>query len=322
MVVPVTIPPAQVPKIVSAGVALTPYEYSDQYSKTTQRQRVLWIEFDEPVENPADDYFAFVKAYAPDPILIPGQAPVADPKENIPYIAPEFIRVITEGQSDDQAGLNAWQRLIPCSEASPKHFMVPLPPGLHSGANELFGFFVYDLCVGHSRVWSTAQGRFGRSIKLTGVQHPAPLLTCTVNRTEDNVIMTAPFAMPVYNGRNLVNGQPQTELWGVLYTQVMQADGLEFRNILLREKRMTPGREDFNARQNTDELYAMCQWTQDEIVAMLYALGLPGDSPLSVLAIEMYKNFEPVSRPLSSDLGRMRIYRTSPLQQVPVICCC
>ena len=323
MTVPVAVAPAQVPKVVSAGIALSPFEHSEDYSATTNRKRVLWIEFSEPLHNPDDDYFAFVKAYAPDPILIPGQIPVADPKENIPFLPQERIRVITESSSDDRAGLNAWQRLIPCMEISPKHFMVPLPPGLHADSNELFGFFVYEFCVGHARVWSTAQGRFGRPLRLTGVQHPAPLLTCTASRTEEAVIATAPYAIPVYDGQKLVTNQPGTEMWGVLYTQVLQADGAAFRNILLGEKRMFRRREDFNTQQqNAIDMYGVCSWPQDEVLLLLQALGLPKDSPLSVLAIEMFKNYEPVTQPLSQDLGKMRIYRTSRLEPVPFMCCC
>src|SRR5437660_10006260 len=53
-----------------------------------------------------------------------------------------LIRVITEGQPDDKAGLNAWQRLIPAKPnpdgSGVKHFQVPLPPGLNAISDELF----------------------------------------------------------------------------------------------------------------------------------------------------------------------------------------
>ena len=328
MKVPVAVTPPQVPKVVSAGIALSPFVHSDDYSETTNRNKVLWIEFSEPVQNPDDDYFAFVKAYAPDPILVTGYIPVPDPKENIPFIPPELIRVITAGQSDDKAGINAWQRLIPCNEISPRHFIMPLPPGLHADSSELFGFFVYEFCVGHARVWSTAQGRFGRSIRLTGVQHPAPTLTCTVDRNDNAIIMTAPYATPIYNGQSLLTGEPQTEIWGVIYAQVMQADGTTFRNILLSEKRMLPVRGDkqfgltFSKQKQTLNLYGGCGWSQTESVRALENLGLPPESPLSILAIELFKNQEPVAQPVGQDLGKMRIYRTSRLVPVPEICCC
>lgn len=328
MIVPVAVPPAQVPKVVSAGIALSPFSHTDTYSETTNRNKVLWIEFAEAVNNPDDDYFAFVKAYAPDPILVTGYIPVPDPKENIPFVPAELIRVITTGQSDDKAGINAWQRLIPCKEISPLHFIMPLPPGLYADASELFGFFVYEFCVGHARVWSTAQGRFGRPIRLTGVQHPAPQLTCTVDRNDTAIVMTAPYAAPVYNGQSLLRGEPQTEIWGVIYTQVIQADGATFRNILLSEKRMVSMRTDqqyglaYIKQAPTLDLYGGCGWSQIEITQALENMGLPPESPLSILAIELFKNHEPVAQPIGQDLGKMRIYRTSRLVPVPEICCC
>jgi hypothetical protein len=321
MTVPVTIPPSQIPKIVSAGIALSPYAKSDNYSTTGERKKVLWIEFEEPVQNPDDDYFAFVKAYSPDPILIPGKTPVADPKENIPFLPAELIRVIVNGQSDDRAGWNARQVMVPCTEISPRHFIVPLPPGLSPGSKELFGFFTYEFCLGHSRVWSTAQGRYGRPLRVTGVQHPSPSLSCTTNRTDAGVTMNAEFAIPVLNGQNLLGNYPQTELWGILYTQVAQADGAAFRNILLNRRQMYPLRKDnYYFRAGSVNLNATCAWSDDEIKTALLVMGLHSNAPLSVLAVEMFKNFEVVGDPLGSDLGKMRIYRTSRLVPVPQIC--
>jgi hypothetical protein len=202
--------------------------------------------------------------------------------------------------------------------------MVPLPPGLDQSSKELFGFFTYELCVGHSRVWSTAQGRFGRPVRITGVQHPTPALTCTISRNSSSVIMSAPYANPVYQGTSLLGNNPQTEIWGALYTQVMQADGVSWRNILLGQKRMYAGKQDTLAykRTVTEDLYGICAWSNDEISAILEAMGLPDDSPLSVLAIELFRNFVPVADPIGVCLGKERIYRTSRLEPVPAICCC
>ena len=55
---PITTPPAQVPKIASAGIALSPYKRNDKYSATDPRRRFLWIELAEPVKDPQDTYFA------------------------------------------------------------------------------------------------------------------------------------------------------------------------------------------------------------------------------------------------------------------------
>jgi hypothetical protein len=285
------------------------------------------VEFEEPVANPEDDYFVFVKAYAPDSLLLQNKEPVDDPKENIPYLPEEWMRVITEGQPDDKAGLNAWQRLIPAKadpEGSPvRHFMIPLPPGLNASSDELFGFFVCEFCVGHSRVWSTAQARFGRPIRVTGIQHPAPQLTCLVERRTDSITLTAPYANPIYNGVSLMPFTPQTEIWGVLYVQVMQADGQAFRNILLSQKRMTPPKRSTDKTPDGSlKKYGLCGWSQAEVKLMLLNLGLPEESPLSAMAIELMPNFERSATPLSTELGSTRIYRTSPLEPVMEICCC
>src|SRR5262249_23606016 len=57
---PVTTIPSQVPKVSAAGIALSPYQQNDQYSETTARQRYLWFEFEEPIQDPNDNYFARV----------------------------------------------------------------------------------------------------------------------------------------------------------------------------------------------------------------------------------------------------------------------
>jgi hypothetical protein len=327
MTVPVAFAPAQVPEIKAAGIALSGYIKDETYSNVKPRRKVLWVEFADPVADPNDDYFVFVKAYAPDPLLLAGDESVSDPKEEIPYLPPELMRVITEGQPDDKAGLNAWQRLTPAKPnsggAPVRHFQVPLPPGLNSESDELFGFFVCEFCVGHSRVWSTAQARFGRAIRITGVQHPAPQLTCTVERDMDGITLSAPYANPVYGGVSLLPGTPLTEIWGVLYVQVLQADSGAFRNILLGRKRLVPVQKREKARLGRGVLrYGVCGWSEAEIRALLATLALPEDSPLSALAIELLPNYQRSSDPLGSDLGSTRIYRTSPLQPAGKICCC
>ena len=50
---------------------------------------------------------------------------------------------------------------------------------------ELFGFFVYEVRLGHKAGrWCTAQGRFGPPLRVAGVQHPAPPLTCQAARSK------------------------------------------------------------------------------------------------------------------------------------------
>jgi hypothetical protein len=248
---PITTPPAQVPKIAAAGLALSPYVRNDAYSKTEPRRRFLWIEFEEPVQDPQDAFFARVLTYGPDQ-LISNNHPdlLAVPDGPALPVDPELIRVITPEQPNDEAGLDAMQLMeAETGVASPRHYLLPLPSGLHAESPEMFGFFTYEFRVGHYRhtkdagehkagdnVWTTAQGRFGRALKTAGVQHPAPTLTCTVNRDEEKLYVTAPYAVAVANGKNVTADPPRTELWCLLYAQVKQADSRDFRNVLLDDK--------------------------------------------------------------------------------------
>ena len=134
------------------------------------------------------------------------------------------------------------------STSSDVHYILPVPPGLHANNDEMFGFFTYEFRVGHferppvnpgedpEKVWTTAQGRFGRRLKTQGIQHPAPALTCMPNRDKDKLWVTAPYAVAVHKGKNVTANPPRTELWALLYAQVKQADNNDYRNILLDDR--------------------------------------------------------------------------------------
>lgn len=319
---PVAVKPAQIPKVVSAGIALSPYERDSKgYSWTHSRKKMLWIEFEEPVADPNDNYFVYVKAYAPDPVLInTGGVPI-DPKETSPYLDPEYIRMITPGQPDDRSGLNAMQAMVPAIAGdgvpSPRHFLVPLPSWLSDTSPELFGFFVYDICVGHSKIWSTAQARFGRSITLTGVQHPAPALICSAIRNKEGITVSAPYAMAVYEGKNLTPW-PATEMWALLYAQVMLVNGQDHRNILLDRKIL----EMRNANDPGErQPVGFHRWSDREVKNLLLSMGIATNTPLSCMAIELFPIAANNHDPLGGDLGYTRIYRASQLEPVPDICC-
>lgn len=359
---PVTTIPAQVLKVVAAGYALSPYRHDADYSETAVRERWLWLEFDQPVQDPNDTCFARVLSYAPDPLLsFPSPDQLLVKQDNPPLaIDPEPIRIITAGHGNDSAGIDAMQTMtpetaepgVPLVKLTPVHYLLPLPPGLHAESPELFGFFNYELRVGHGeQIWSTAQGRFGHPTRLNGVQHPAPPLKCLVDRNPVGLTVTAPHAQAVFGGKNVTARPSKTELWCMLYAQVMQADGRSPRNLLLSEARLDQieshsaavgtflgGRVDlpikaFNAmRVNLDApAVAAAHWSDSEIVALLEQFELAADTALSVLAVEMmprydqYIVFGPAPdtgvRPLSRDLGRFRILRSSPLTAAPAICC-
>jgi len=320
VLLPMTTPPAQIPRLVSAGIALSPYLRAADYSSTTARRRVLWIEFDRPPDNPRDSYFSRILSYAPDPVLL---RVITDPNENaeppLP-VDPEPIRTIVPGQSDDRSGLTAMQLLIPSD--SPRHFMVPLPPGIPENAPELFGFYTYEFRVGHNAGWSTAQGRFGAALRVTGVQHPAPLLTCMVLRTKAGIRTSAPFATPVVNGHSVRPVPPATEIFVMIYAQVVQCDGTDHRNILLSHKPAIFRQKPLDNRGFPDALYGDATWSNDEITLLLNSLTLDPDTPLSCLAVETLPGSSPFPDPLGADLGQERLLRSSPLVPVPAICLC
>jgi hypothetical protein len=98
---PIAAAPTQTPKLVSAGVMLSPYSRTPDYSSSDVRTKMLWFEFAEPPTNPADGYFVRVLTYAPDPMLT-RDAPVQLPPDPPLPISPEFIRVIRPHQPHDR----------------------------------------------------------------------------------------------------------------------------------------------------------------------------------------------------------------------------
>jgi hypothetical protein len=385
---PITTNPTQTPKIVATGIAESAYQQGPLYATSNLRDRFLWVEFDQSLADPDDQYFARVLSYGPDPLLAANllpPSPLLQAVEPALPIDPEFVRVIVAGQSADQSGLQAMTQMISAT-SSGVHFLLPLPPGITAEALDLFGFWTYEFRVGHGwidptiakadqNLWSTAQGRFGRPLRVTGVQHPAPHLICVPNRNQTQLTVSAPYATTVLNGvrlYNIRNGDPQTVLWFMLYAQVMQADGATWRNVLLARQLGEPVPDPAPLLlQSTPSLNVLLQpppapvpqpaptinknpqvanreprasttfpekggpnGTSKGIEDWLSELGLPLNSALSVLAVEMlpgptnprrgddgpWRSAGGNEDPLGVDLGLRRILRTSPLAQVPPIC--
>jgi hypothetical protein len=341
---PVTTPPRQIPQVAAAGHALSQYEADEHYASTGRRTRMLWLEFTEPLQDARDAFFMRVLTHSPDPLLLARAEPAADPPAfERSALDPELVRVITPGEADDLAGLATMQKLIP-AEGSDRHFLVPLPPSVAAASPELFGFYTYEIRVGHDRgsaaspFWSTAQGRFGEPVVLEGVQHPAPELTCGVTRLEEGVLITAPYARPYYEGADVLPSPPNTEIWVVLYAQVHQADGASMRNIELAVERASLVRKVFGAADfelsGLEGLaaslspglpsgpMAQVSFSDAELEALLAEYGLADDTPLSALAIELIPEpNSPFDDPLRSELGEVRILRTSPLVAIQSVCC-
>jgi hypothetical protein len=338
IVLPLAVTPRQTPKLASVGTALSPYTTEGNYSATGPRKRVLWLEFTEPVADQHDTLFARVLAYGPDPLMVRGLTyDLPNLEEPDLPIDPEQIRVITPLSSHDNAGLNAMVELIK-SPTSDLHYMLPLPPGISPEALELFGFWTYEFRVGHRSIfdwpvvglWSTARARFGRPLRVTGVQHPAPTLVCYPSHNLGKVRVVAPFATPVLlNGKPLIDqqeGKPHTRIWMMLYAQVKQADGKTWRNVLLNHRHAeTVGavedeRTEVTVRSSRD-VFGHAAFNDQEIQVSLRSLSLAPDSPLSVLAVELLPaRADQIRDEMGQNVGQVRILRTSPLTPVPAAC--
>ena len=321
LLLPTTINPTQVPKLVGAGIALSPYVRNVPYSATEARQRFLWLEFDKLPDDDHDDIFCRVLAYAPDQLLSNNNPELMNiPDESPLSIDPEYVRTVTSSSGHEHSGLGAMQKLEKSIDKERHFYLLPTPPGLHPESPELFGLFTYEFRYGHSdRIWSTAQGRFGRQLRVSGLQHPAPNMLCMVTRDEKKICVSVPYASAVYNGKNVTSDPPRTSIWCLLYAQVKQADGLDFRNILLGEIELPPlsphrfdvefRRKIVNAkrrknaalvkalqlelsqlqmREKESVRYARSCFYNKDVVAMLELYGLPLDSSLSVLCVEVY----------------------------------
>ena len=409
LLLPTTINPTQTPKLIAAGIALSPYHRNKKYSASEVRTRYLWLEFDKEPQDEHDSIFARVLAYSPDQLISNNSPSLMDiPNEAPLTLNPELIRVVTPDSAHDHSGLEAMQKMEKSIEVDRHFYLLPLPPGLHHESPELFGMFTYEFRYGHTdKIWSTAQGRFGRALRVAGLQHPAPALTCLLNRDEKIISVNAPYATAVFEGKDVTASPPHTSMWALLYAQVKQADGLDFRNILLNELELKPQAkkhpkeisEDIRfdlleknkilkekgfplvnitpelVHQNTyqqiawekeSKKEAYGRWSNKDVNEMLDLYGLPIDSPLSVVCVEVFghitnafehmdnlqrnqdefiektavvfdtnlaahvaksfhqKDQEPSKQiidPLNSQLGLFRILRTSPLTEVPFICC-
>ena len=319
---PLTTPPVQVPRLVSAGIALSPHISADGYASTEQRERMLWLEFEAPPDDPDDAYFVRVLACAADPLLTKDLIPELAMEPSLPLEA-EWMRVVTPGQPRDDRGLGAMQPLLRRS-ASGAHFLIPLPEGLDANAPELLGLFTYEIRLGHTGArWSTAQGRFGPALRVAGVQHPPPPLACQAARDESVIRVRAPFATPVQEGRHLRPPEgPKTRLWAVLYARVEQADALAWRNLMLMCTPLFPPRGDLAERHPDTSaalLYGEGRFALAEITRALQQHGLGPNAPLTTLVVEFHTEPE-INDPLRQNLGHARMLRVSPLIAVVDAC--
>lgn len=315
---PVTTPPAQVPRLVSAGIAFTPVGPDDDY--TTARRSSLWLEFAAPPRDPGDGYFVRPLVSAPDPLLTDVAVPETVPEPALP-VDPEWMRRIAVDQPHDDNGALAMQLLRRRADQG-EVYLIPLPNGVDPSSPDLFGMYTYEIRTGHADTrWCTANGRFGPPLRVAGVQHPPPPITCQATRTTDSVRVRAPFATPTLHGRHVRPAEPRTSLWALLYARVQQADGAAWRHLLLDRAQMRPPRPfpGVPSRPQPATLQGEGRFALDAVHHRLRLAGLPADTALSTVVVEVHTERGSVD-PLGDDLGRARLLRASPMASVPAAC--
>jgi hypothetical protein len=107
-------------------------------------------------------------------------------------------------------------------------------------------------------------------LRVTGVQHPAPTLICSILRGPVGFEVSAPFAKPVLNTVSVQPVPPLSEMWFLLYAQVHQADDADRRNLLLSRRQGLAIRQKWRfAGQGERALSGTATWSQEEIVRIL-----------------------------------------------------
>jgi hypothetical protein len=336
LLLPITVRPHQAPKLIGAGIALSPYIRNANYSSSEGRKRYLWLEFEKGPEDANDELFTRTLAYAPDQLLSNNNPSLWRIEKDTPFnLDPEFIRVVIPKMGIDHNGLKAMQQMTKSKDPDRHFYLLPLPPGLHLESPELFGFFTQEFRFGHSeRKPCTAQARFFDPLRIAGLQFPAPTLTCLLNRNEKEVSISAPYAQALFNGQDVTSNPPRTAMWALLYAQVKQADGKDYRNILLTELELTPDpilpendlfmrfifkkirqienqklieyedglpvapydlvafvkgvSEDYLIEKQKMIRQAHGQWSNKDINLVLDLYGLPTDTSLSVICVEVF----------------------------------
>ena len=110
------------------------------------------------------------------------------------------------------------------------------------------------------------------------------------------------------------------QLWALVYARVTQTDGAAWRNLLLtRTQLFAPHQLNDPDGEGQRILSGEGLIALSTLADTLLRLGLPPDSPLPVLALEMFAD-PPEADPLGNRLGQARILRTSPLAPVPEAC--
>ena len=197
---------------------------------------------------------------------------------------------------------------------------------MNSSSPELLGFFVYELRVGHDERRSCAPRAASEGL----FAWPA----CGIPR--HRYAAGQPVRRPgarIEPLRYTGAGRPQrsrspakkTAIYALLYVQVLQVDGLSWRDILLlRAEGSLLAPQALVDGANFLPALAVPPGGHSGRAAV--SLGLPLDSPLSVVVLEMLPENSgrsdrscppPALSPVGAGLGQVRILRASTLTPVP-----
>jgi hypothetical protein len=178
-------------------------------------------------------------------------------------------------------------------------------------------------------------------------------------RENDAVLVSAGYAQSYQDGRNCTPQTPRTDIFALLYAQVMQADGKHFRNVLISQRMLLKPiferdpqrllalkaiqeRAHF-AITGVPAPYILPQgdmpqgntfWHMKDVRILLLRLGIDINAPLSVMTIELmppndhvdYTNARHLGSGFSSNgdgelaLDKVRILRTSRLCKLSDSC--
>ena len=155
-------------------------------------------------------------------------------------------------------------------------------------------------------------------------------------------------------GQRLTNpqaGDPRTQIWVLLYAQVRQVDGKEWRNVLISRQRalprVAPNEKGTLGPPASRDIVGVAEFEEAKVAAELADLALPENVGLSVIAVELLPGGPPQALvksyaygssrwipgsagpaqqggdPLGRELGSIasrRILRCSPLTPVAPAC--
>lgn len=151
----------------------------------------------------------------------------------------------------------------------------------------------------------------------------------------NDLVVSAVYATPVLDGRQVGDGVPRTSIGFLLYAQGEQADRSGRRNVMIAHR---------GAELVLDQgrvAYGTTAFDEQEIEAALRGLGMPVKAPLSALAVEFFGPGGSVGAEYHADqfirvrapadvrgidpfgddfFGSRRILRTSPLVRVEPVC--